>query len=90
MLAMRAGQPCLVHHVGGLRDTVRDNTTGFVFSGDNRTEQADALVATVQRALAQYRKKSGKWQNMRKAAAAARFEWSDSIDAYLKQLYQIG
>ena len=41
MLALRAGQPCLVHHVGGLRDTVKDNGTGFVFSGETPTEQAD-------------------------------------------------
>jgi starch synthase len=87
MLALRAGQPCLVHHVGGLRDTVRDNSTGFVFTGDNPSAQADALVATVQRALNQFQKKSGKWQSMRKAAAQARFEWAASIDAYIKQLY---
>ena len=88
MLALRAGQPCLVHHVGGLRDTVKDNKTGFVFTGETPTEQADALVKTVQRALAQFKLESGKWKSMRKAAAAARFEWADSIDAYLKHLYQ--
>lgn len=89
MLAMRAGQPCLVHKVGGLSDTVKDNSTGFVFNGDTPTAQADALVATVQRALTQFQKKSGKWQSMRTAAAEARFEWSDSIDAYLGKLYKI-
>ena len=89
MLAMRAGQPCLVHKVGGLSDTVKDNSTGFVFNGNTPTAQADALVATVQRALTQFQKKSGKWQSMRTAAAAARFEWSDSIDAYLDKLYKI-
>jgi starch synthase len=88
MLALRAGQPCLVHGVGGLRDTIVDNRTGFVFSGKNPTEQADALVATLQRALNQQRKRSAKWRNMRKAAAAARFTWGDSVDAYLRQLYQ--
>ena len=88
MLALRAGQPCLVHHVGGLRDTVEDNRTGFVFTGDNPTAQADALVSTVQRALNQFQKKSSQWKKMRKAAAAARFEWAASIDAYIKQLYQ--
>ena len=89
MLAMRAGQPCLVHGVGGLRDTVIDGKTGYSFSGDNPTEQADALVSTVQRALKQHSKKSSKWQNMCKAAAAARFEWDHSIDAYLTDLYKI-
>ena len=90
MLALRAGQPCLVHHVGGLRDTIKDNSTGFAFTGNNLTEQADALVATVQRALNQFQKKSSKWRTMRKAAAAARFEWATSIDAYIKNLYPEG
>ncbi len=88
MLALRAGQPCLVHHVGGLRDTVKDGNTGFAFTGDNPTAQADALVSTVQRALNQFQKKSSQWKTMRKASAAARFEWASSIDAYIKRLYQ--
>ena len=89
MLALRAGQPCLVHGVGGLRDTIIDNKTGFVFRGDNPTERADALVATAQSALKLFRKKSPAWQIMRETAAAARFAWNHSIDAYLKQLYKI-
>lgn len=88
MLALRAGQPCLVHHVGGLRDTVRDNETGFVFDGDSPTEQADNLVAAMQRALARFQDNPAKWKAMRKAAAAQRFEWGDSVDAYLKYLYR--
>ncbi len=87
MLAMRSGQPCLVHHVGGLRDTIQDNINGFAFTGQNPTEQADNLVATVQRALIAKRKPK-KWQTLRKRAAAMRFRWTDSIDAYLKQLYR--
>jgi len=89
MLALRAGQPCLVHGVGGLRDTIIDNKTGFVFSGDSPIERADALVATAQRALKLFRKKSPVWQTMRETAAATRFAWNNSIDAYLKQLYKI-
>ena len=88
MLAMRSGQPCLVHHVGGLRDTVEDNVTGFAFTGTNPTEQTDNLLATLQRALVA-KSKPQKWQTMRKKAAAKRFKWADSIDAYLKQLYQL-
>ena len=47
MLAMRDGQPCLVHHVGGLRDTVLDDETGFAFSGDGLTAQAEVDLPTV-------------------------------------------
>ena len=89
MLALRAGQPCLVHEVGGLRDTVIDGKTGFTFSGNEQTAQADALAATVKRAVTQHRRKPDSWKNMRKAAAATRFEWADSIDAYLKYLYKV-
>jgi starch synthase len=89
MLALRAGQPCLVHGVGGLRDTIIDNKTGFVFGGDSPTELADALVATAQRAQKLFKKKSPAWQTIRETAAATRFEWAHSIDAYLKQLYTI-
>jgi starch synthase len=31
MLAMRAGQPCLVNRTGGLADTVTDGVDGFSF-----------------------------------------------------------
>ena len=89
MLALRAGQPCLVHGVGGLRDTIIDGNTGFAFSGNNPTEQADAMVSSLQRALKKLRKSPKQWQSMRAAAAATRFEWADSIDAYLTQLYKI-
>lgn len=87
MLAMRAGQPCLVHSVGGLRDTVSDGVNGFVFSGDSLSDQATKLVETFKAAL---KKKSGspkQWEKIRTAAAAARFSWQESIEAYIEQLY---
>ena len=31
MLAMRDCQPCVVHAIGGLKDTVHDGVTGFTF-----------------------------------------------------------
>ena len=47
MLAMRAGQPCLVHSVGGLKDTVKNNINGFSFEGNSIIQQADNLVKRV-------------------------------------------
>ena len=88
MLAMREGQPCLVHHVGGLRDTVEDNVTGFAFTGKNPTEQANNLISTLQRAI-KAKSKPEKWKAIRKKAAAKRFKWADSVDDYMKHLYQI-
>ncbi|MDX1606682.1 MAG: glycogen/starch synthase [Candidatus Competibacterales bacterium] len=88
MLAMRAGQPCLVHHVGGLRDTVEPGTNGFAFTGDDPIEQADNLIAALQAALELQRQRPQRWQSLRQAAAAARFRWDDSVTLYIEQLYQ--
>ncbi len=87
MLAMRAGQPCLVHGVGGLRDTVEHGVTGFAFSGDGLTDQADRLITTFQHALDTYRKRPARWRALRNKAKAARFGWETSAEAYLSQLY---
>ena len=88
MLALRAGQPCLVHHVGGLRDTVAEGETGFVFTGENPVEQASELVSTFARALAVFQQYPARWQTLRDTAAAQRFRWSDSVSSYIKYLYQ--
>ncbi len=89
MLAMRAGQLCVVHAVGGLGDTVRDNVTGFVFNGETRSAQATNFVTRVAAALA-LRKSSGeRWRKMELAAAAMRFSWDASAAAYEQDLYGI-
>jgi len=90
MLSMREGQPCLVHDVGGLRDTVKDKITGFSFGGDGLTKQADNLVAALDRAFRLYFEKPAKWRTMRGAAAASRFKWGDSVEGYMKHLYRLG
>ena len=48
MLAMRVGQPCLVHRVGGLADTVKNNRNGFVFTGLCRNASPVAVLAVPQ------------------------------------------
>jgi starch synthase len=88
MLAMRAGQPCLVHHVGGLRDTVVDGISGFAFNGNGLSEQADALVETLRTSLDLYFEQPQRWRGIAAQAAAARFRWSDSIGLYLEHLYR--
>ncbi|NNC64913.1 MAG: glycosyltransferase [Gammaproteobacteria bacterium] len=89
MLAMRAGQPCVVHGVGGLKDTVADGVNGFVFNGRTPTEQAEAFVTKVAYALQMRQSSRKRWQRLRRAAAAARFDWSRSVAAYEKDLYGI-
>jgi starch synthase len=88
MLAMRAGQPCGVHGVGGLHDTIESGATGFVFAGNSPTDQASAFAATVARAMEFRHDHPNRWQAMRKAAATRRFDWATSARRYVEQMYE--
>ena len=88
MLAMRSGQPCVVHGVGGLHDTVESGVTGFVFAGRTRAEQAAAFVDCVEQALQLRHDHPNRWQRIRKQAAAQRFDWASSARHYIGQLYE--
>ena len=87
MLAMRAGQPCVVHAVGGLKDTVRHAVNGFTFEGLKLEEQVDRLVETTLAAVAIKRGQPEVWQRVCREAAATRFTWSDTAERYLTDLY---
>jgi starch synthase len=88
MLAMRAAQPCVVHGVGGLRDTVENGRSGFVFDGDTPEEQAGRFVADTLRALELKANNHVEWQKICTRAANARFSWSKSARATIEQLYE--
>ena len=88
LLAMRAAQPCVVHGVGGLLDTVEDGVTGFVFSGDNLATQANEFVAATQRALQIKKSDPDRWQSICDNAARQRFDWSSSAKATIRSLYE--
>ena len=87
MLAMRDGQPCVVHSIGGLKDTVHDNETGFGFSGDTPESLGQGFIDATLRAVALRRDDPAAFRRIQEAAFAARFLWSDSVRDYLKQLY---
>ena len=87
MLAMRSTQPCVVHGVGGLRDTVADNRTGFVFTGETPQQQASNFIATVERALSIKTDNNDEWQKICIRAASARFSWAESARQTIEQLY---
>jgi len=90
MLAMRVGMPCVVHGVGGLRDTIEDGVTGFVFDGADPIEQAIDFVACVKRALRLRDSDPEAWTKMCIAAAATRFDWGLSAQQTIDELYDAG
>ena len=90
MLAMRAGQPCVVHAVGGLKDTVSDGVTGFVFAGNTPAQQAENFVSSVQDAILIRQEDPLQWKNICSNAAAQRFSWEVAANSYRKELYHVG
>lgn len=88
MLAMREGQPCVAHAVGGLKDTVQHGINGFVFSGKNLNEQVDGFVGTTLDAAALSQSDPEKWRHIRRRAAASRFLWQDTARQYIDKLYK--
>lgn len=88
MLAMRAGQPCVVHAVGGLKDTV-DSSCGFPFGGATQADQARRFVETVERAVALRASDGAAWERIRAAAADRRFDWQSSAERYVAELYAL-
>ena len=90
MLAMRASQPCVVHAVGGLRDTVLHDVNGFTFSGDSPVAQAEAFVQAVDRAIAMRNLDSERWLGIRSRAQSERFSWALAAERYAKSLYAAG
>ena len=87
MLAMRGAQPCIVHGVGGLRDTVEDERSGFVFHGSTPQEQAANFVAAVRRALAVKIEDNDRWQGICIRAASQRFTWAEAAHQTIEKLY---
>lgn len=88
MLAMRAGQPCVVNDVGGLHDTVRDGTDGFVFGGASPEEQAQAFTTAVENAVRMQRDNADAFGEISKRAKAARFSWDDAARLYEETMYR--
>ncbi|WP_418356903.1 glycogen synthase [Shewanella basaltis] len=86
MLAMRAGQPCLVHAVGGLKDTIIDNVSGWSFTGESLSLQGTELVERFNQVLALYNTPA--WQNVTQCASQQRFTWAAVAKQYIEKLYQ--
>ncbi|GMN07551.1 glycogen/starch synthase [Croceitalea sp. MTPC5] len=89
MLSMRNGNPCLVHHTGGLIDTVKHMKTGFGFGGDKYDEKIADMLATFDLALDVFVNDKPTWKKIQANAKKARFTWQKSVNAYYSKLYQL-
>ena len=87
MLAMRNGQPCLVHHTGGLKDTVQHVHTGFAFEGKTYDEKVYNMVEGFKEALHFFQYDKTGWKQIQLNARKMRFTWKKSVDEYYKVLY---
>ena len=87
MLAMKDGQPCLAHAVGGLRDTITDDVDGFLFTGDSMQMQAQSMLKRVHEVLHMRENKPANFTRIAAAARQKRFDWSASASRYQSELY---
>lgn len=79
LYAMRYGTVPVVHAVGGLRDTVRDPGTGFVFEHPT----VEGLRWAVGRACRTFRDAPDTWRAIQRGGMATDWSWSRSARAYL-------
>ena len=87
MLAMRNGVPCLVHHTGGLKDTVDPFKTGFAFDGATYDEKIENMLNAFDDALNMFENDKATWKKIQTAAKRKRFTWKKSVDKYYENLY---
>ena len=89
MLAMRNGQPCLVHHTGGLKDTVEHMKTGFSFDGEDIAEKTENFIKVFSEAVDLFFNDKETWERICVNAKEKRFTWEKSVDQYYEELYRL-
>jgi len=77
MQAQRYGALPIAHATGGLTDTIRDGETGFLFEALT----AEGLMSACRRAFDAFAD-GGQMAEMRQAAMARRFGWTDAAAEY--------
>ncbi len=82
MIAMRYGCVPIVSGVGGLKDTIYQNETGFIFGKPT----ASRLATAIQKSFKIYSDHS-RWEAMQRAGMSQDFSWAVSARQYF-QLYQ--
>lgn len=87
MLAMRNGQPCLVHNTGGLKDTVKHMVNGFSFDGTTTLEKTTNFIKVFSEAVDLFFNQPEKWNQIAAKAGKERFTWEKSVAEYYLDLY---
>ena len=87
LIAMREGQPCIVHATGGLKDTVIDGINGFLFTGQTIKERVNNFVEVTEKALKIYSTDKKRWKRICSDAAGVRFDWEASAKRYIEEVY---
>jgi len=82
MIAMRYGCIPVARATGGLKDTIENNKTGFLFEGND----GDAMAVGLKQALKLFPQKN-KWQALQTNAMNTDFSWQNSASDYL-HVYQ--
>ncbi|MEA5077545.1 MAG: glycogen/starch synthase [Anaerolineaceae bacterium] len=82
MIAMRYGCIPVARATGGLKDTIENNKTGFLFEGND----GDAMTVGLKQALKLFPQKD-KWQALQINAMNTDFSWQNSASDYL-HVYQ--
>ncbi len=77
MIAMRYGAIPVARATGGLRDTIADGRTGFLFTDAS----PHVMAATLRRALNEF-SYSARWQTMQQTAMFEDFSWEKSAFQY--------
>ncbi len=83
LIAMRYGALPIVRATGGLKDTVEDGQTGFVFE----EYSAEALLEAIERAVGRFGVENIQFRQMIARAMRQDFSWDRSAGEYL-QLYR--
>ena len=82
MIAMRYGCVPVVRATGGLKDTVQQGKTGFLF----QAEEVASMLEALKLALSTYASQ-GKWNGLQRNGMAEDFSWSRSAVQYA-ELYR--
>ncbi len=77
MIAMRYGCVPVVHATGGLKDTVQEGKTGFLFQKDD----SEAMLEALRRALSVY-VNPGQWEHFQRSGMQEDFSWRRSAARY--------